>query len=163
MPNGGSGESNDSVYAKCGGGARGGLHLLGSPLTHALRVTVTPDPWVDHVLVAVVDDRLTHRLAIEVIGDRPTAEPVLLQNVFASLQVALVLDCFDDVEMITPAGNLEAVVAPARSEPADLLKWEVGPLSGEQSDRSWLSRLGLAGGFLQTGGVTDHRVLLVGA
>jgi hypothetical protein len=54
---------------------------------------------------------------------------MLLKNVSASLQVALVLDRFDDVEMITPAGNLEPVVAPAFGKPAYLLEWEVGPLS----------------------------------
>ena len=122
MPDGRSGESDDGVYAESRSRTRGGLHLLGSPLPDTLRVTVTPNPRVDHVLVPVVDDRLAHRLAIEVIGDRPTAESVLLQDVSTALQVALVLDRFDDVEMITPAGNLEPVVAPAPQQAGTSLR-----------------------------------------
>jgi hypothetical protein len=84
---------------------------------------------------------------------------VLLENVSASLEVAIVLDRFDDIEMITPAGDLEPVVAPAPGKPADLLEGEIGPLSGEQRNRSRLSWVGLASRFLQTG-VTRHRILL---
>ena len=163
VPDGRSGESNDCVDAEGRRRTRGDLHLLSRPLPDTLRVTVTPNPRVDHALVSVVDDRLAHRLAIEVIGDRPTAESVLLQDVSSALQVALVLDRFGDVEMITPAGNLEPVIAPLPSEPAHLFEWEVRPLSGEQRHRSRLSWLSLACGFLETTGVIEHRILLVGA
>jgi hypothetical protein len=142
--------------------ARGGLDLLGSPLPDTFGITVAPNPSVDHVLVTVVDDRLTHCLAVEVIGDCPTAEPVLFQDVSAALQVTLVLDRFDDIEMITPTGNLEPVVAPLRCKPAHLFEWEISPLSGEQRHRSRLSWLSLASGFLETTGVIEHCILLVG-
>src|SRR5512132_1781714 len=67
VPYGRSSESDHGLDTKGSGRARRGLHLLSSPLTNPLGITVTPDPWVDHVLVAVVDDRLTHCLAIVVI------------------------------------------------------------------------------------------------
>ena len=130
---------DDGVHAKGCRRAGRGLHLLGGPLANALGITITPDAWIDHVLIAVVDDRLTHCLAVEMIGDRPATESVLFQDVSAPLQVAVVLDGFDDVEMITPAGNLKPVVAPAPGKPAYLLEGEIGPLSGEQRDRSRLS------------------------
>src|SRR4030095_3412587 len=106
------GKTDDGVYPESCGGSCGDLHLLSGPLAKPLPITAHPHPAGYHVLVPVVNDCLAHRLAIEVIGDRPTSEPVLLQNVSTSLQVALVLDRFRNVEMITPAGNLQAVVAP---------------------------------------------------
>ena len=50
--------------------------------------------------------------------------------------VGVVLDRRPRVEVVAPAGDLEAVVAPARGEPAHLLERQVGPLAGEQGDRS---------------------------
>ena len=86
---------------------------------------------------------------------------MLLQDVSTSLEIAVVLDRFDDIEMITPAGNLQPVVAPAPGKPADFLEREIGPLAGEQGDWSRLSCLSLASSFLQTA-VTRHRILLEG-
>src|SRR5699024_3599566 len=40
------------------------------------------------------------------------------------------------VEVVAPAGDLEAVVAPLAGEPGHLLERQIGPLSGEQRDRS---------------------------
>src|SRR4029077_16731160 len=117
---------------------------------------------IDHVLVAVVNDRLADRLAIVVVRDRPTAQSVLLEDVSTALEIAFVFGCCCYVEMITPTGDLQPVIAPSRSQPAHLFEREVGPLSGEQCDRSVLGRLGLPSGFLQTAGVSWHRILLVG-
>ena len=41
-----------------------------------------------------------------------------------------------DLEVVAPAGDLEAVVAPLRRQPGDLLERQVGPLAGEQGDGS---------------------------
>src|SRR5215207_4086396 len=157
VPYGRASESDDGVDAESRSSTRGGLDLLSGPLPDAFRITVAPNARVDHVLVPVVDDRLTYCLTVEVIGYRPTAEPVLLQDVSAALQITLVLDGFDDVEMITPTGDLEPVVTPLGSMPAHLFEWQVCPLSGEQRNRSRLHRLGLASGFLETTGVIEHR------
>src|SRR5215216_403856 len=162
MPNRRSGEPDDGVDAKRSGGACRGPQLFGGTLPYTLRVTITPDPWVDHVLVAIVDDRFAHRLTIEVVRDRPTAEPMFLQNVLATPDIPVIFGSFCDVEMITPAGDLQSVVAPFRSESAHLLERQIGPLSREQRDRSRLGRIGLPGGFLQKAGIIDHRILLVG-
>ena len=86
VPDRRTGEADHRLDAERGGRPRGGLHLLGRPLAHALRVTVAPDPRVDHVLVPVVDDRLAHRLAVQVVGDRPATQTVLLQDVPLALR-----------------------------------------------------------------------------
>src|SRR5262249_6678264 len=50
--------------------------------------------------------------------------------------VAVVGECLPDVEVVAPAGDLQAVVAPAGGEPAHLFERQVGPLAGEQGDGS---------------------------
>ena len=140
VPDRGAGEADHGVDAERGRRPCGGLHLLGRPLPHALGIAVAPDPRVDHVLVAVVDDRVADRLAVQVGGDRPAAQPVPLQDVLLGPDVRVVLGRPGDVEVVAPAGDLEAVVAPLRGQPADLLERQVGPLTGEQGHRAGLLR-----------------------
>jgi hypothetical protein len=45
-----------------------------------------------------------------VVGDRPTAEPMFLQNVLATPDIPVIFGSFCDVEMITPAGDLQSTV-----------------------------------------------------
>ena len=95
VPDRRAGEADHGVHAEGRGGAGGGLHLLGGPLPDALGVAVAPDPRVDHVLVALVDDGLADRLAVEVVGDRPAAADrtvsrvSLLPRTYASSSAAL--------------------------------------------------------------------------
>ena len=42
----------------------------------------------------------------------------------------------DDVEVVAPAGDLQAVVAPFAREAGDFLEGQVCPLAGEKRDRS---------------------------
>src|SRR6188472_2729952 len=105
VPDRGSGETYDSVYAEGCGRTRSDLHLFGGPLAYALRIPVTPDPRIHHVLVTIIDDRLADGLAVEVIRDRPTPKSMLGENVLPTLYIAVVLGRLGDIKMITPAGD----------------------------------------------------------
>jgi hypothetical protein len=59
-------------------------------------------------------------------------EPVPLQDLASLLEVAGLLVGELQVEVIARARDLEAVVAPLRGEPGDLLERQVGPLAGEE-------------------------------
>ena len=53
-----------------------------------------------------------------------------------ALDVGRVGERLVDLEVVAPAGDLEPVVAPFGGQPAHLLERQVGPLAGEQRDRS---------------------------
>jgi hypothetical protein len=86
--------------------------------------------------VALVDP-VTHGLADEVIADGEHLEPVLLEDVAAGAHVPVVAQRLVDLEVIAPAGELEAVETPRRRFSGDGLERKVGPLSGEECDWSW--------------------------
>ena len=86
--------------------------------------------------MARIDRVVTDSLTGEVVGDRVDLEAVLLQDVVARLDVLRVLDGLPRVEVIAPAGDLEPVIAPLAGKARDLLERKVGPLAGEQCDRS---------------------------
>ncbi len=65
-----------------------------------------------------------------------TPQAVLREHLLLVREVVVVLDRLPDIEVVTPAGDLEAVVPPAGGESADLLEGQVGPLAGEQRDGS---------------------------
>ncbi len=134
LPDGGPGEPHDGPHAEGLRGVGGGLHLLGGPAADALGVTVAPHPRVDHVVVPLVDRVVAHGLAVEVVGDGEDRQAVLLEQVLLAAQVGVVLGGADDVEVVTPAGDLQAVVAPPRGQGTDLGEGQVGPLAGEQGD-----------------------------
>ena len=54
-------------------------HLSRGPLPHALGVTITPDAGGDDVVMPLID-QVAHALPDQVIGDRPAAQPVLVQQ-----------------------------------------------------------------------------------
>ena len=138
VPDRRAGEADHDVDPEGRGGPGRQLHLLGGPLPDALRVAVTPDPRVHHVLVAIVDDRLADRLPVQVVGDRPAAQPVLGEDVPALGDVRLVLGRPGHVEVVAPAGDLQPVVAPLGGQPAHLAERQVRPLPGEQGHRPLL-------------------------
>lgn len=45
-----------------------------------------------------------------------------------------------DIEMISPAGEFQAVIAHALGERRKLFEGKIGPLAGEESDGSWHER-----------------------
>ena len=122
----------------CGRGPGGHLHGLGGPPPHALRLAVAPDPGGQDALVPLVDRVVADGLPGEVVGDRVHLQAVLLEDVPAALHVAGVLDGRPRVEVVAPAGDLQPVVAPLAGQPGHLLERQVGPLAGEQGDRSYV-------------------------
>ena len=88
------------------------------------------------VVVAFVDRVVADGLAGEVVGDREDLEVVLVQDGEPVGDVVVVGGAAPDVQVVAPAGDLQAVEAPAGREPRDLLEGQVGPLAGEEGDGS---------------------------
>ena len=86
-------------------------------------------PLVDRV----VADGLARRGGCEI---AQTFRPCFSSMSSAACDVRVVLGGAVDVEVVAPAGDLEAVVAPLGGQPAHLLERQVGPLAGEQGDRT---------------------------
>ena len=127
-------EADDGLHAERAGQPRGVLHLLGGALPHALRFTVAPHARPDDRLVAEVDRVVADRLPGQVVGDRPEAEPVLVED-RAPLGDVVVVVPAPRVEVLAGDGDLETVVAPAGRQLGDLRQRQVGPLAGEQGVR----------------------------
>jgi hypothetical protein len=97
--------------------------------------------------VEAVVDRVAHRLADEVVPDRPALQPVALEQLAPRTHVAGLGERAVDLEVVAPAGQLEPVEAPLGAAGGELLQRKVGPLAGEQGDGSrhgtrMLGRLG---------------------
>nr|WP_245715064.1 hypothetical protein [Micromonospora inyonensis] len=116
--------------------ARGVLDLLGGPLPDPLGLAVTADPGGQDVLVPLVDRVVADRLADQMVGDGGGLEVVLRQRLALAVDVRLVGQGLVDLEVVAPAGDLQAVVAPLGGVPADLVERKIGPLAGEERDRS---------------------------
>jgi hypothetical protein len=131
VPDRRAGEACYDLHAELGGGARGVLHPLGGAAAHALGFSVTPHVGVEHGAVALVD-RVAYGLPDQVVADRPHAEPVALEQLAAAGAVAAVAQRLRDVEVVTPAGELEPVEAPLAALAGQRVERQVGPLAGEQ-------------------------------
>ena len=136
LPDRGSGEPDDGLHAEPLRRPRGVLHRLRSALPDALRLAVAPDHVGQHVVVAFVDRVVADGLAREVVGDGEHLEVVLLQDGEPVGDVVVIGGASPDVQVVAPAGDLQAVEAPARRETCDLLEGQVGPLASEEGDRS---------------------------
>ncbi len=84
----------------------------------------------------LVDRVVADGLALEVVADREDLEVVLLQELQLGRHIRVVLDRGPRIEVVAPAGDLQPVVPPARGQSAHLFERQVGPLAGEQGDRS---------------------------
>jgi crossover junction endodeoxyribonuclease RuvC len=113
-----------------------GLQDLPRPshVADALGLAVAPDVRGQDRLVPLVDRVVADRLPEQVVRDRPHLQVVLLEDVEAVAHVRLVLGGTPYVEMVTPAGDLQALVPPGGRQPGHLLERQVGPLAGEQRD-----------------------------
>jgi len=82
-------------------------------------------------------DRVADGLADEVVADGKAIQIERCEQIPLGFAVAVVGEGFVDFEVVAPAGEFEAVVAPVRCHLAERFEREVGPLSGEKCDGSW--------------------------
>lgn len=116
-------------------GACGGLHRLGGALADALRIAVAPDLRGEDGLVALVD-RIADGLADEVIGNGVAAQAVLLELRPKRRHIVVFLERAPDLEVVAPAGELDAVVAHFFDEGEEFVQGQIRPLAGEEGDFS---------------------------
>src|SRR3954465_5640100 len=67
-------------------------------------------------------------------ADRPDAETVAREELALAAGIAAVGERLLDLEVVAPAGELEAVEAPPRAACDEVCDRQVGPLAGEQGD-----------------------------
>ena len=85
--------------------------------------------------MAVVD-LVADRLADEVRAEREAVQVVALEDLLDAADVVVLGERAVDLEVVAPAGELEAVEAPAPRLLGKLLQRQVGPLAGEKGDGS---------------------------
>jgi hypothetical protein len=122
--------------------ARRVLHTFSGASADARRLAVAPDLGRQDAAVAEVD-RIAYGLANEVGAERLAGEPVALETLTKSPDVALFGERFVDLEVVAPAGELEPVEAPGRRLGDERLERQVSPLPREESDRPRRGRNGL--------------------
>ena len=110
MPERGTGETVDHVYAEITGGARGVLHRLHGPGPFFLRVPCARDRG--EAVGSAVVVRVAHELSGKVMANRVQAQPVLSKDGALSFAIALVHGGLLYVEVVTPARKFESIVAP---------------------------------------------------
>src|SRR4029453_440171 len=88
------------------------LHPLGCALLDAGRLAVAPNLRGEDRLVARVD-RIADRLADEVGAEREAVQVVALEHFLDAAAVVVLGECAVDLEVVAPAGELEAVEPPA--------------------------------------------------
>ena len=114
MPDRTAGEAVHHPHAEPGSRTRGVFHLAGRTLADPLRVAVAPHSRREDGLVARVDS-VAHRLADEVVADRVDGEAVPGEQLMSAPAVGRIGERGPNVEVVPPAGEFEAVVAPGGS------------------------------------------------
>src|SRR3954447_10471311 len=136
--------AREAVYlgdAEAGRGPRHVLHALGGPRAHARGIPVAPDFTGKDGLVAGIDG-VADRLADEMGADGPAAQAVALEQLSVRRAVAVLGQGARHVEVVAPAGQLQAVVAPLAGHAGQLGDREIRPLAGEQRDRAGAAHAG---------------------
>jgi hypothetical protein len=119
VPDGGTSEAvddwvNDSLVGagieELTRGASGCFHLFGGALADAFGLTVAPDLGGEDSLVALVDG-IADRLPDEVVGEGVASQAIGLKLFPEIAYVAIFVKRTADLEMVTPAGEFDAVVA----------------------------------------------------
>ena len=113
------------------------FHFLGGAAPDAFGLAVAPHARPDDRLVPEVDRVIADGLALEVVGDGPDLEVVLLQDGELGLDIAGFVPA-PGVQVVAGDGDFQAVVAQAGGQAGDFLEREVGPLAGEQRVRAGL-------------------------
>ena len=133
MPDRRAGKPVDNLHAEILGGLRAGHHLPDTPFTDLLRLI---GQRVGGKAVAAGVVRVEYELALQMHGDGPYVEAMRRQDGPLPGAVGRIGSGLLGVEVVTPTGQLESLVAPAGGLLGQRGQWEVGPLAGEESHRS---------------------------
>ncbi len=143
VPDRAAGEAVDDADAELLGRPGGVDHVLRSPLLDAFRLAVAPDLGREDGLVTLVDV-VADALADQVVRDGEHLQPVLVEHRPLGLAVLVVLEGLVDLEVVAPAGQFQAVIAPALGLLRQDLQRQVRPLSREKRYRSCHPRTSLS-------------------
>ena len=108
----------------------GGDHVASSAFANTLRFAISPNVRRQDRFVSFVDV-VADGLAYQVIGNGVASEAVLLEQIPLFLAVLFALGGLNNIEVVSPAGKFDAVVAHAFRERRQFGNWQVGPLAGE--------------------------------
>ena len=133
MPDRRAGEAVHHRHAQLLGRPGGSLDFLGGPLVDAGRIAVAPHMRRQDRLMSLVD-AVADRLADEVAGDGVDREVIPFERVAFGRAVAALLEGAGDIEVITPAGQFQALVAKLAGLAGEIFQRHIGPLAGEQRD-----------------------------
>src|SRR5207302_3383975 len=96
------------------GGAGGVAHVLSGTFANAFGITVAPHAVGQDPAMALVDRVVAHRLADEMIADRPAAQAVRFELGALALAVVGLGQRAVDLEVVAPARELAPVDSPPR-------------------------------------------------
>src|SRR5690606_30933396 len=99
-------------------------------------VTITPQPWRQNRLMAVVN-RVTDTLPDQMVRDCPTLQAVLLQQVALLAHIAVAFQRLVHLKVITPTSEFQAIKAPFARLLRQRLHRLIAPLAREQCNWSW--------------------------
>ncbi|MEY2640910.1 MAG: hypothetical protein RL150_303 [Candidatus Parcubacteria bacterium] len=135
VPDRGSSETVHHADAEFLGGHGSALKLLSGALAHTFGIAVAPDVVRENLLVAIIDV-VADGLSDEVRGDGVAFHTTLIEiGTFCGTILRIGLG-FGDIEVITPAAELDTLIAHRFCRGHDGFKREIGPLAGEKSDRA---------------------------
>ena len=117
-------------------GAGGGFHLLGGALADAFGFAIAPNVGGQYCLVPLVN-QIAHGLTHEMRRDGKTFQVVFRKQRPFPFDVIGFGERTVHFEVIAPAGEFHAVVAHRFDFGREVGERKVGPLAGEQGDRSW--------------------------
>ena len=138
VPDGRTCEAIDDLHAQLGGGLCRILHLLDGTGANTFRATfeVVPDVLRQDKFMAFVDD-VANCLADEVIRDGPALQAVFGQKFVAALAVTVFVEGLLNIEVVAPARQFDAFIAPCGGFFGDIFDRHVGPLACEKCN--WTS------------------------
>jgi hypothetical protein len=110
VPDRRAGKARHRVDTETRGGPRRLLHLLGGAAADALRLSIPPDA-LRHGRPVPLVYRVADRLADEVVTYCVVFEIVALKYLALALYVTVVFEGIVHVEVVAPAGELQAIVA----------------------------------------------------
>ena len=82
-------------------------------------------------------DAVADRLSDEMRADREDVQVIALEDLLPRAAIRVVGERLVDLEVVAPAGELEAVEAPVAGRHGEILDGQIRPLAGEERDGTW--------------------------